>query len=1070
MIRALLVVAFLLSPLSLLSQELTIDDYAHQISELTSRRRTNVHFVNQQTIFHGVQVSNVHVGTGNLTFLRRDLVAPGRVPLIVARVYDSSRQEAGDFGPGWFLAIAETITLSNSSAVLRDETGSEIRFRIANGRLVLERDFPNDFVDLTVDSETIRAKFRDGSKKTYSLIGEVFRLTQYEDRNGNGLDVVYSGARVQSIANATHQITFSRNDQGLIIKAEADSGRKVSYVYDQQGRLQTFRDSGNAAWSYEYEGNNLLKAALDPAQRLSIGAKYGEDRKVSAILLPSGTIRYFYDQNARMTTVIDRKELTSRFYQNAEGITGRVVNALGEDTALELDSANNPIKMWRNGVLRQSLSYDEAHRLLVRTSYGSIGARTRTYQYDPQSGALLAIQNGDRSRSFEHDGKGNLIKSVDAGAATTYGRSPAGDLTAYADGKQSLSFTPDADGMIVSVVENGETPTKFSYQPSGQLASAEFADGRKVTFEYQGNGLRSFLRYADGRRAEYSYDPAGNLTGTAGFDTKGKQRNGQTFVLDESYAILKRSLFDGRVFTFEYDKNGNLITKTEGTKVTRFGYDALDRLITVTKPDGATLTHEYEPGEVSLVDEYGHMPITPSSRVLGGNAFGSNAEAFAARLENVTYGSLRFSERLGTFELPDQKHYDITTPELGTIALLNGTQLLNGNSIPLDRRQIPFMGPINKLFQPAEYASINCCPECFIGSDGPECPDCGPWGGGTPTLISISPTEGKVGQIVNVVLTGTNFDFGNFVDAGSGIFTNITIVDSSTMTGTFTISESAPLGLHSVRVDDSNPKTFRVKPDLTISAAQTIKDGAQGAFSVIPLGTVSSYQWSFTAPSGAGNNPNVTFSPANSDSTTTNGHWFALPNVACPTSSNLPAYYNANYTIQAAVTFTDGSVLTRSSSLTVNSHWNPAGAVNGNIARISGVPAYAPDANNVWRVTGMGTLSRTVPTSATIYVIPTSQFYYKTGQHEQVHVNQWILGPGHLLGDLYIPADFYAQIQNITGVSEPDLINKLGSALTTYVNSQAAIVNQRRPQMEREAYQVSDPIAPQYVYQNCGQY
>lgn len=73
-------------------------------------------------------------------------------------------------------------------------------------------------------------------------------------------------------------------------------------------------------------------------------------------------------------------------------------------------------------------------------------------------------------------------------------------------------------------------------------------------------------------------------------------------------------------------------------------------------------------------------------------------------------------------------------------------------------------------------------------------------------------------------------------------------------------------------------------------------------------------------------------------------------------------------------------------------------------------------------------------------------------------------------GDLYIPTDFYNQIKNTTGTSQGDLINKLGVGLTGYVNAQGAIVGQRHNQDEHQAYAVSDPIAPQYVYQNCGRY
>jgi len=48
------------------------------IEELDVRKRVNVLYPNLQSIFDGVQVGFVNVSTGNLTFLRRDLVVDGK--------------------------------------------------------------------------------------------------------------------------------------------------------------------------------------------------------------------------------------------------------------------------------------------------------------------------------------------------------------------------------------------------------------------------------------------------------------------------------------------------------------------------------------------------------------------------------------------------------------------------------------------------------------------------------------------------------------------------------------------------------------------------------------------------------------------------------------------------------------------------------------------------------------------------------------------------------------------------------------------------------------------------------
>lgn len=48
------------------------------LNELSERRRVNTFFVNEQSISNGVQKGFVNVGTGNLTFIRHDLVTVGR--------------------------------------------------------------------------------------------------------------------------------------------------------------------------------------------------------------------------------------------------------------------------------------------------------------------------------------------------------------------------------------------------------------------------------------------------------------------------------------------------------------------------------------------------------------------------------------------------------------------------------------------------------------------------------------------------------------------------------------------------------------------------------------------------------------------------------------------------------------------------------------------------------------------------------------------------------------------------------------------------------------------------------
>lgn len=125
----------------------------------------------------------------------------------------------------------------------------------------------------------------------------------------------------------------------------------------------------------------------------------------------------------------------------------------------------------------------------------------------------------------------------------------------------------------------------------------------------------------------------------------------------------------------------------------------------------------------------------------------------------------------------------------------------------------------------------------------------------------------------------------------------------------------------------------------------------------------------------------------------------------------------------------------------------------------------APDSNGVWHMTGVGSMTRVLPVPQ-ILVTSTSQFYNKTVQHEQVHVNQW--NPGRLVGDLYIVADLFNQVSGLTGTSQTDLLNQYSAALSSYENTEVNIFNSRRT--AHQAYAVSDPIPPQYMIQNCGRF
>src|SRR5262249_19011871 len=156
-------------------------------------------------------------------------------PLVFARVYDSSSIDSADFGPGWRLSAAETISVSHGAAHLTTDNGSTIEFvETGESNFRLARDYPSDFLALTkLDPVTLRASLRTGLVKEFKVIGELFRLTRVVDNNGNEVRLSYENGLLKKLENENHFILLKRNKSGRIVQVQDDALRSVSYTYDE---------------------------------------------------------------------------------------------------------------------------------------------------------------------------------------------------------------------------------------------------------------------------------------------------------------------------------------------------------------------------------------------------------------------------------------------------------------------------------------------------------------------------------------------------------------------------------------------------------------------------------------------------------------------------------------------------------------------------------------------------------------------------------------------------------------------------------------------------------------------
>lgn len=98
-----------------------------------------------------------------------------------------------------------------------------------------------------------------------------------------------------------------------------------------------------------------------------------------------------------------------------------------------------------------------------------------------------------------------------------------------------------------------------------------------------------------------------------------------------------------------------------------------------------------------------------------------------------------------------------------------------------------------------------------------------------------------------------------------------------------------------------------------------------------------------------------------------------------------------------------------------------------------------------------------------VYVSSSSQFFMKVDAHEQEHLNHF--QPGNLFGNILLVSDFYDRIKDFTASTQQALANLVVAEYGQFQMEQFMILEGLLGESENRAYQVSDPIAPQYLYQ-----
>lgn len=424
----------------------------------------------------------------------------------------------------------------------------------------------------------------------------------------------------------------------LLVRRTLRSGFSYHFDWDAQGRCtRHYGDDGHYDYRFDYQPG--VTRATDATGNVTV---YQFDTRglCTAYLDCHGyETRRRYDAIGRLIEAQTPSDATTRWTYDDRGRLSRIRYADGSEERFAYNDLNHPLQhldragqLWRRtydplGRLR-SLTDPEgdtwtyhynAHGLLTSTT-GPDGSQYR-YAYNAAGDRIAERQPGGALTEWLYDADGQLIAQLDAeGQLTRYQYNAAGQVI-------TVATALHVDHLKTAWAELAHQPgtrlEHFAYDSAGRLTYYTDATGRTTQYRY--GGLSQPVERIDpaGRRLQFEYDHERRLT--ALIDAQGQRA---TWEYDGNGKVIEHQDFTGRTQRFSYDADGHLIarhephhrhklerdkagrlvqrtsidTRTGDSRIVRFRYDGLGRLIEAVSP-GHTLRFRYN-SQNQLLEEW----------------------------------------------------------------------------------------------------------------------------------------------------------------------------------------------------------------------------------------------------------------------------------------------------------------------------------------------------------------------------------------------------------------------------------------------------------------------------------